>query len=203
LPLIRWCAYYGDVSAIRHLLAHGEHLAALGENLDLNSAAYHGHWRLSQFLLAQGADPNHALPETGETPLHTALSTANRPAFEHVVAVLLAHGADPNRRTREGAVTGCFMRDARTRGETPLHRAAAFGSRRSVERLIAAGADIEARDAHGDSPLAWASWHGRPDAILRLLCHGDHTIHPQRDSPADHGQGHSAMELALLGTPHL
>jgi ankyrin repeat protein len=95
------------------------------------------------------------------------------------------------------------MRDARTRGETPLHRAAAFGSRRSVERLIAAGADVEARDAHGDSPLAWASWHGRPDAILRLLCHGDHTIHPQRDSPADHGQGHSAMEHALLGTPHL
>ena len=24
VPLIRWCAYYGDVSAIRQLLAHGE-----------------------------------------------------------------------------------------------------------------------------------------------------------------------------------
>lgn len=39
VPLIKWCAYYGDVSAIRYLLANGESLASLGENLDLNGAA--------------------------------------------------------------------------------------------------------------------------------------------------------------------
>ena len=35
VPLIRWCAYYGDVSAMRFLLANGESLGSLGDNLDL------------------------------------------------------------------------------------------------------------------------------------------------------------------------
>ena len=36
VPLIRWCAYYGDVSAIRFLLANGESLEALGETLGIS-----------------------------------------------------------------------------------------------------------------------------------------------------------------------
>jgi hypothetical protein len=44
--IIRWCAYHGDVSAIRFLLANGESVDALGGNLDLNGAAFHGHWQL-------------------------------------------------------------------------------------------------------------------------------------------------------------
>lgn len=58
VSLIKWCAYYGDVSAIRFLLANGESLESLGANLDLNGAAFHGHWRLCQFLLENGADAN-------------------------------------------------------------------------------------------------------------------------------------------------
>jgi hypothetical protein len=56
-PLITWCAYYGDVSAIRFLLSHGETLDTLGPNLGLDGAAFHGHWQLCQFLknLALGA----------------------------------------------------------------------------------------------------------------------------------------------------
>ncbi len=53
--LIKWCAYYGDVSAIRFLLANGESIQSVGANLDLNGAAFHGHWRLCQFLVEQGA----------------------------------------------------------------------------------------------------------------------------------------------------
>src|SRR6185369_16173475 len=30
--LVKWCAYYGDVSAIRFLLANGESLQSLGDN---------------------------------------------------------------------------------------------------------------------------------------------------------------------------
>ena len=78
VPVIKWCAYYGDVSAIRFLLANGESLQSLGDNLDLNGAAFHGHWRLCQFLIEQGADVNKPLPDTGETPLHAALCTAVR-----------------------------------------------------------------------------------------------------------------------------
>ena len=201
-PIIRWCAYYGDVSAIRHLLVAGEALATLGANLDLNGAAFHGHWRLCQYLVEQGANPNAALPESGETPLHAAAGFANPDAGERVVQVLLAAGADPNRATIPGAETGSFMRDARTRGETPLHRAAAFAGAGTIRRLIEAGADLEARDAAGDTPLGWASWHRRPSAILRLLCFPPHALHRDAEWAGDHGAGLSAMENHLLGKPH-
>src|SRR5688572_14702486 len=99
-PLITWCAYHGDVSAVRFLLRSGESLKSLGDNLDLNGAAFHGHWQLCQFLIEKGADVNHPLPDTAETPLHAALCKANRPAYDHVVEVLLANGANPNSVTR-------------------------------------------------------------------------------------------------------
>ncbi|KQW51488.1 MULTISPECIES: ankyrin repeat domain-containing protein [unclassified Roseateles] len=200
VSLITWCAYYGDVSGLRHLLTGGETLTALGDDLGLGVAAFHGHWRLCQFLTEQGADVNQAQADTGETPLHMAVCKANRPDYDHVVEVLLAHGADPNRATTPGVETSCFMRDTRTRGETPLHRAAAFCSAETIERLIAHGARIDAQDAHGDSPLSWASWHLRPDALLRRLCHGRFSISPSRHSTYDHGEG---WEVMGVGRPHV
>ena len=140
VSLIGWCAYYGDVSAIRFLLGKGESLESLGADRGLNAAAFHGHWRLCQFLLEQGADANHVAPSTGEAPLHAALCKANRPAADHVVKLLLAAGADPNLPSRAGAETGCFMRDCRAKGETPLHRAAAFGTPTAIQHLLDAGA---------------------------------------------------------------
>ncbi len=202
--LLQWCAYYGDVSAIRHLMSGGAKLESLGDNFDLNGAAFHGHWQLCQFLLERGADANHPLPDTGEVPLHAALCHANRPAYDFVVRVLLANGADPNRATIPGIETGSFMRDCRTRGESPLHRAAAFGTTASIGLLLAAGAIVDARDAHGETPLAWASWHARPAAILAPLCYGPHRIGPAHVShyTGDHGSGWGGLDASLRGRPH-
>lgn len=177
VSLMKWCAYYGDVSAMRFLRAHGVSLDELGENLDLNGASFHGHWQLCQFLIENGADVNHPLPDTGETPLHAAICKANRPAYNHVIRVLLAKGANPNCATKAAAETGAFMRDCRTKAETPLHRAAAFGTEETVQLLLDAGAIIDAKDMYGDSPLTWASWHLRPVSILRKLCYGEYSIH--------------------------
>jgi hypothetical protein len=127
VSLIQYCDYYGDVSAIRFLLSQGESLDSLGKNFNLARASYHGHWRLCKFLLEQGADANHPEPDTGETPLHAALSKTDRIVYDRVLMVLLANGANPNVATKPGVGTGAFMRDCRTKGETPLHRAAAFG----------------------------------------------------------------------------
>ena len=199
-PLLRWCAYYGDVSAIRHLLAEGETLDRLGPNLDLNGAAFHGHWRLCQFLIEQGADANAALADTGEVPLHAATS-ARRPGGALVVEVLLAAGADPNRATIADRPTGSFMRDCRTKSETPLHRAAAFATAETIQHLLDAGATVDARDQAGDTPLSWASWHQRPSAVLRLLCFPPHALHPDADWAGDHGAGTSGLDRHLLGRP--
>lgn len=190
VALIQWCAYYGDVSAIRFLLDRGESLAALPATA-LNEAAFHGHWRLCEFLIERGADVNLPLQDTGETPLHAALCTADRVAHDLVLKVLLDNGADPNRATTPSVETGAFMRDCRTKGETPLHRAAAFGTEETIQLLLDRGAIIDARDMNGDSPLSWASWYGRPDSILRKLCHGGFHIRPDRKS----------MRANLQGTP--
>jgi hypothetical protein len=191
VSLIRHCAYYGDVSAIRFLLAHGEFLDSLGENFDLNGASFHGHWRLCKFLLEQGADVNRPLADTGETPLHAALCKTDRVVYDRVLKVLLSYGANPNLETKKGVETGGFMRDCGTKGETSLHRAAAFGDSDTIKLLLEAGAKIDAKDMNGDTPLAWASWYLRPTPILRQLCYGDITIHTR----------HQELRANLLGWP--
>jgi uncharacterized protein len=176
VSLMQWCAYHGDVSAIRYLVSRGASLDALGANLDLNGASFHGHWQLCEFLIEHGSDVNHPLPDTGETPLHSALCKTDNRVYNLVLKVLLANGADPNRATIPGVETDSFMRDCRTKGETPLHRAAAFGDADAIQLLLDAGAVIDARDAHGDTPLSWASWYLRPRAILRMLCYGEYSV---------------------------
>ena len=50
-------------------------LATLGPNFELNGAAFHGHWRLCQFLIERGADVN-GRTGFGRTPLGAAASVA-------------------------------------------------------------------------------------------------------------------------------
>lgn len=205
-PLIRWCAYYGDVSGIKHLVSEGASLDLLGTNYDLNGAAFHGHWQLCQYLLEQGADANHRIKETGESILHSVVCHSNRPVNNLIIRLLLAYGADPNVATIPDKETGNFMRDVRTRGETPLHLAAAFGNEESIQLLLEAGADKTARDAHGDSPMSWASWHKRPGSIIDLLSFGEHTVHPLhvKNMQSDHGWGWgSGMSIMRMGEVHL
>ncbi len=126
-----------------------------------------------RLLLEAGADPNAVVTDTRETPLHAALAGAGETASaadrHAVVKLLVEHGADPNRRTTPGVVTRAFWRDVRTRGETPLHRAAAYASEETVKFLLDGGADKTIRDANGDSPQSWASWHWRPKRLIDLL----------------------------------
>ena len=61
-----------------------------------------------------------------------------------------------------------------------------------AEVLIDAGAAVDAKDAHGDTPLSWASWYLRPTPILRELLYGDFRIHPQNQP----------MRANLIGKPH-
>ena len=200
ISLVKIAAYYGDVSAIKLLLEHGAKLTDLGDNYDLNGAAFHGHWQLCQFLLESGADPNHPLKSTGETPLHSALSKSNDARTLQVIRTLLAYGANPEISTIAGKETGAFMRDARTLGEYPLHRAAAFSDEEVITELLKAGARKDAKDMNGASPLSWASWHLRPGRILKLLSFPPHNIHPlhEKNIRGDHGYGYGASIMSGL-----
>lgn len=167
-------AYNGDVDEVARLLDGGEAIPAGAVDAALEAAAYGARPEVVRFLLRRGADANRVYAPNHETILHFAASKTCRPAGRtDVVRQLIAAGADVTRRTLVGATTLCYMRDIRTRGETPLHRAAAFGEPAMIRALLDAGADKTAKDAHGESPLTWASWHLRDDEVLKLLLYGE------------------------------
>jgi hypothetical protein len=71
-----------------------------------------------------------------------------------------------------------------------------------IQYLLSQGADREARDAHGDSPLSWASAHLRPGSVLALLAFGDFKIgeNSRTSITSDHGAGWgNGMERKFVG----
>lgn len=202
IKLIQWLVYYNDTTALRAIIESGGTLDSIDINGELGNAAFFGHWKVCDFLINQGADVNAFVDKTNETPLHNALAKAGRPYYFYVVKLLVEKGANVNAKTIPGLETGAFMRDVRTKGETPLHRAAAYADERIISFLLEHGADKEAKDANGDSPISWASEHLRPGTILSLLSYGEHQVgeaHKVKNI-SDHGHGWgNGMDWNLLG----
>lgn len=200
--VLQWLVYYGDVTALKLLERKGADLRSMNLDHELCDAAFYGHWKVCDLLIERGANVDYRHPETSESPLHCALCKAGRPYYLYVLRLLLEAGADPNATTVAGTETGGFMRDVRCCGETPLHRAAAYGDHRMIELLLEHGANKQARDKNGDSPITWASRHLRPGSILDLLAFGKHKIGKRSAewNTSDHGQGWgNGMEWNLLG----
>jgi ankyrin repeat protein len=199
---LQWVVYYNDTTALRLVLANGGDFNSINLDEELGNAAYFGHWKVCDFLIQQGANVNASVAGTGETALHGALSKAGRPYYFYTVKLLIEKGADVNARTIPGKETGAFMRDVRTKGETPLHRAAAYADLQTIDFLLAHGADKKTKDVNGDTPLSWASYHLRPGAILAALAYANFKVsdaHKARNT-SDHGNGWgNGMDWNLLG----
>ena len=200
---LQWLVYFNDTTGLKAVLDAGGNLDSINVNEELGNAAFFGHWKVCDFLVNHGADVNApADNKTKETPLHNALSKAGRPYYFYVVKLLIEKGANVNAKTIPGIETGAFMRDVRTKGETPLHRAAAYADERTIRYLVENGADKEAKDANGNSPLTWACEHLRPGTILSLLSYSKYKIgeaHKIKNT-SDHGQGWgNSMDWNLLG----
>jgi uncharacterized protein len=201
MPL-QWLVYYNDTTALKAVLKEGGSLDSINLNDELGNAAFFGHWKVCDFLINNGADVNAYVDKTNETPLHNALAKAGRPYYFYVVKLLVDKGANVNAKTIAGLETGAFMRDVRTKGETPLHRAAAYADEKTISYLLDNDADKTAKDANGDSPLSWASEHLRPGAILSLLTYDGFQISDKHKTinKSDHGHGWgNSMDWNLLG----
>ena len=120
----------------------------------------------ARLLLAHGANPGRGRDESKETPLHHALAGG---AEIEVIRVLIEHGADVNAKTSPGVYSYNFYGSTPTRGETPLHRAAAFAPLEIVQLLLQAGADRKAQDANGETPYIWAGWYRREKELVESL----------------------------------
>ena len=135
------------------LLAAGANADARGEYGDtpLYRAAEYGNATLVGALLAAGADPN-ALLKDGES----AIGVAAESAEPEVIRLLVAAGAEVNHRSPAD-------------GSFPLHKAVpGDGGYLRAAALLEAGANPDAQDAKGDTPLHLAATGG-DTAVISLL----------------------------------
>jgi truncated hemoglobin YjbI len=120
----------------------------------LQESAAAGNLSVTELLLSLGADPN-ARDNSGHTPLYSAGNECTAGGGD-VVRALVRAGADVN--ASDGAKR-C----------TPLHMAARRGNVEIAGALLDCGANIEARDKSGDTPLqrAMNCRKARVAALLR------------------------------------
>jgi uncharacterized protein len=162
-------AWEGNTKALDLFYDLGAKITFDDANL-LCNAAYNGKIDSVKWLLNKGESANFSFTDTGENALHYTISKTSEMADrEEIVKALIAAGTDVNKKTLAGKTTLCFMRDAYLKGESSLHRAAAYGNVAIVKMLLDAGAEPSMKDANGDTPISWGSWHLRDADILRLL----------------------------------
>ena len=131
----------GDHESTRLLLDAGADLHETGAdgNTALVVAAMSGHARLSEFLLARGADPD--ADAAGYGPLHAAVLRSH----PDLVRALVAGGANLDLQLVRGSPVRRYTYDYvfthKEKGATPLMLAAKYLEPKIIEILSAAGAD--------------------------------------------------------------
>ena len=158
------------LSAVRAALyAHKQDVADVlleaGPELDVFDAAAAGDVERLTELLDGDPDLVGAWSEDGFTPLHLAAFFDRGKA----VRLLLDRGADV------GAVARNYMK------VQPLHSAVAANSREVVAALLTAGADPNAKQQGGFTPLMAAEQHEEEGDMVRLLM--DHGAEESAQAP--------------------
>jgi ankyrin repeat protein len=142
--------------------------------------------KIIELLISKGADVNSADAD-GAAPLHYAFATnaeqsEDRKALENIAAALIAHGANIN--AQHGMT-----------GDTPLHMAASNDYKAAVELLLAKGADVNAKNHSGQTPLFMATDTGIAELLLE---HGANANIKSEggDTPLSFALAHNYTDLA-------
>ncbi|KAF6836534.1 hypothetical protein CPLU01_03569 [Colletotrichum plurivorum] len=144
-------AKYGVVESARLLLEHGNPDLEFAPSADIDEddsaagytalaiAALHSNTDIVRLLLEKGANVNHRVQRKNRTILHCA-------STEETVAILLEYGPDLEAKDYDG--------------RTPLNWKSLAKDTCLIRRLANAGANLEAADSWGESPLVNAVEYG-------------------------------------------
>ena len=153
LDIFDACAV-GDEERVRVLIeAFPESIDAYSPDgfYPLGLAAFFGHRKIVEYLLAAGADVNQSAKNALKVaPIHAAVSNGNA----EIVAMILDRGADVDAHQQNGF--------------TALHGAAGAGRQDLVELLIEHGADLSARNDEGKTAADVAEERGHSEVAESL-----------------------------------
>jgi hemoglobin len=139
---LRGAAAQGSMAMVELLLAHGADATRIGV----------GRWVLHPELAPLLASRGAAIDSSGSWIGASCTGNQGRKDDPEYVLALLHYGASANDR-RAGDPEGAT--GVRALNATALHYAARAGFLRTIEVLLDHGADPDARDSHGRTPLDW------------------------------------------------
>jgi len=159
-PIITYPARWAKAEVVKWFLDQG--VDAKNAHFDDPTLLFSaGRPETAELLIQRGVDVN-AIDKNGESALFQIIRYTKNPA--KIAEVLLAHGANPNVRNRYG--------------QTPL-MVAPDGP--TVEALIAAGADVNAKDDRGGSVLQFFGVKAEPSREEALRRHGAKSASPNEN----------------------
>ena len=176
---LRWSIENGNTDIAKALIDKGTDVKAKDKTTftPLMYAASGGHTDIVKALIAKGADVN-AEDDNGAT----ALMLAARNGHTSTVEALMAEGANVDAEDTDGDTalslatdnghTGIVNLLSEAEGETPteqLFTAVAANDVEALKQAIAGGADTEAKDSEGYTPLQFAVIAEKPEAIKALI----------------------------------
>ncbi|KAK3710817.1 hypothetical protein LTR37_010041 [Vermiconidia calcicola] len=148
---LQWACRRGDIVAVKLLLQWEAdvHLQDRRGRSALHHACRSGDASIVNLLLDAGCSVNLA-DAGGDTPIFYVRGDA-----PDLIEILVSRGSD---------VSHC-----QNHGEAALHSAARYGRSRIIKRLVRVGADINAMNVYGSTPIDVAIFCGQEQSALALL----------------------------------
>lgn len=201
-PLMVAASAYGNLATVRYLIEKGASVKAVDNHGTdaLMRSTVGSEVEVQQYLLAHGANA-YLANKAGITALAGALASVQPDsvrlllaagsdpnafntfagqvrkgpiALTHLTPLMLAGPAGDPDSVRILLSAGAHANDLDSRRMSPLMFAVAsdHANVNTVHRLIAAGADVNAKDQNGESVLVWARKFGDPQIIATLEAAG-------------------------------